>query len=128
MQLHHLNAIRISLQALAQPAAFQRSLLSVWREDVSELAERFVQAERHLTRGENYQFTSEQQVSLAALHTMFESFCGPTNAHHWCDDALDWSPYWSTIRELAVRCLCTFNWSNEQPPIEIGSYGEDYRD
>lgn len=126
MNMHQLDALKFSLQALGQPAAFQRSLLSVWREDTSELPERFFQAERHAARGEHYNFTSAQQESLDALHAKFESFCGPTNADHWRDDALDWSPHWSTIRELAVRCLAAFTWPNEQPPIEIGCYGDDY--
>ena len=128
MDTLQLDALKYSLQALAQPATFQHQLLSVWLEDVSELPERFVQAERHMVRGESYEFTAEQRETLAALHAKFESFCGPANADHWQDQALDWSPHWSAIRELAVRCLMAFAWPSEQPPLEIACFGEDYHE
>ncbi len=121
-----LDPLKYSLQALAQPAPFQHLLLSVWSEGVSELPERFMQAERHLVRGERYRFTTTQRETLAALHARFESFCGPANADHWRDEALDWSPHWVAIRELAARCLNAFNWPKEQPPTETENYGEDY--
>jgi hypothetical protein len=126
MFTNHWDALKFSLQALAQPAMFQHRLLSVWLEDVSELPEQFVQAERHLVRGQGVDFTPEQQAALDALHARFESFCGPANAEHWADHAVESSPQWADIRRLAVRCLVTFGWPVAEPPLDVSSYGDDY--
>jgi len=126
MFTNHWDALRFSLQALAQPTAFQHQLLSVWRENVSELPERFVQAERHLVRGQKVVFTPQQQERLAALHTRFESFCGPANADHWTDNTMESSPHWADIRSLAARCLEAFGWPVAEPPLDIAAYGDDY--
>jgi hypothetical protein len=121
-----LDPLRCSLQALAQPAAFQHRLLSVWLEGPAELPERFVQAERHLVKGEGHEFGPEQREALDALHAAFKSFSGPANAAHWKPNALDWSPHWNAVRELAGRCLRAFEWQDVPPPLELACYGEDY--
>jgi hypothetical protein len=122
----HWDALRFALQALAQPTRFQHRLLSIWAENVSELPERFVQAERHLVRGQKVLFTPEQQATLAALHARFESFCGPANAAHWTHNAIESSPHWADIRCLATRCLVAFGWSVAEPPLDTAAYGDDY--
>jgi hypothetical protein len=126
MNTSHWDALKFSLQALAQPAAFQHRLLSVWLEDVPELPERFIQAERHLVRGEGREFSPQQRDALEALRARLESFCGPANADHWSDAALGWSSHWTAVRQLAVRCLQAFGWPEEPPPLEVAPYGEDY--
>src|SRR5437868_6708521 len=108
METQRLNALKCTLQALAQPAAFQHRLLSVWRDGVAELPERFVHAERGVVQNGCYAFTAAQRDALAALHSGLEPFCGPANAAHWQDDALDWSPHWAAVRELAARSLTAF--------------------
>jgi hypothetical protein len=121
-----LDALKFSLQALAQPADFQRGLLSAWGEGVAELGERFVQAERRLVRGEGRVFTRAQGEALAALHARFEAFCGPANAAHWREDALGWSPHWAAVRRAAGGCLEAFGWAAGQPPLDLQAYGDDY--
>lgn len=121
-----LNALRYSLQALAEPAEYQRKLLVHWREDLAELPERFVQSERHVRSVGASGFTAEQEQALAELHGHLNSFCGPAHAEHWKDEALDWSPHWMQVRRVASRCLETFGWPIEQPPLDISAYGGDY--
>jgi hypothetical protein len=127
MPTNHLEALKYTLQALAQPPEFQHRLLSAWREDVSELCERLVQAERHLAGPPGVQITMAQLTALSALRTCLESFSGPAHAEHWREDALDGSPCWAEVRRLAAGCLESFGWPVAEPPLEIAAYGEDYR-
>jgi hypothetical protein len=120
------DALRYSLQALAQPADFQRRLLDVWHDPPDELPERFVQAHRHVLANAREGLTKSQADVLEALHTKFRSFCGPSNAEHWREEALDTSPHWEAVRRVARICLERFGWSTEQPPLDTLSYGEDF--
>src|SRR5262245_48783794 len=95
------DALKYSLQALAQPAEFQHRLLSVWLDPPAELPERFVQAHRHIL-AQSISLTKSQTDAIGALHAKFQSFCG-----------------------LARACLETFGWPVEQPPLDSKSYGED---
>ena len=122
----HWKALKFSLQALAQSAAYQHRLLSVWSENVEELPERFSHAERRLRLGVKSEFTADQQKALAAMRACFESFCGPQNSEHWQEASLDSSPHWESVRHLAVQCLIAFEWPMIPPPLELAAYGEDY--
>lgn len=122
-----LDALKYSLQALAQPAAFQHRLLDVWLEFPSELPERFVHAHRHVVAS-LFTLTKFQADALDALYSKFNSFCGPSNAEHWGDKALEASRHWEDVRQLARACLQTFGWPVEQPPLDSVSYGEDFHE
>jgi hypothetical protein len=119
------DSLKYSLQALAQPAEYQHRLLSVWLDPPAELPERFIQAHRHFL-AESASLAKSQENAIEALHAKFESFCGPSNAEHWRHDALDASPHWEAVRELARVCLEAFGWSVDQPPLDTVSYGEDF--
>ncbi|MBI1176940.1 hypothetical protein GC207_05820 [bacterium] len=119
------DALKYSLQALAQSAGFQKRLLKVWLQPPAELPERFCQAKRHLV-ATGVALTPEQTASLDALHAAFASFSGPTNVEHWREEALVSSPHWISIRHLARGCLKSFGWPLESPPLDLPSYGEDY--
>jgi hypothetical protein len=119
------DALKYSLQALAQPAEFQHRLLSVWLEEPAEMPERFVQAHRHVV-AMGPTLTTPQADAIALLHARFRSFSGPSNAEHWSDEALDTSNCWQEARGLARACLETFGWPVEQPPLALAFYGEDY--
>src|SRR5260221_9119414 len=96
------EALKYSLQALAQSADFQHRLLQVWMEPPAELPERFRQAQRHLVDG-GAKLTHEQTASLEALHAVFAAFSGPTNAEHWRKEALETSSQWISVRRLACN-------------------------
>lgn len=119
------DALKYSLQALAQPAEFQHRLLNVWLEYPSEIAERFVQAHRHVV-ALGPPLTKPQTDAIALLHARFRSFSGPSNAEHWSDKALDTSSHWQEARQLARACLETFGWPVEEPPLALPLYGEDF--
>jgi len=120
------DALKYSLQALAQPAEYQRRLLHVWFEDLSEMPERLVQAHRHLTKRVKPSFTDRQQAALVDIFMKFESFSGPVHATHWRESALVESSHWEDVRQLAKKCLTAFGWQDDSPPLEIDAYGEDF--
>jgi hypothetical protein len=119
------DALKYSLQALAQPAESQHHLLNVWLDPPAELPERFVHAHRRIL-ADSFALTKSQIDALDALHSEFRSFSGPRNAEHWRDEALNTSTHWEAVRQLARVCLETFGWPVEQPPLDRVSYGEDF--
>jgi hypothetical protein len=123
--MDHLSSLRHALQALAQDAVFQESLLSSWLEPPAELPERVVQAWRHLLASDQ-PFTENQVAAIEALFAHFKSFSGPDHANHWVESALPTSRHWSTARRLASGALEKFGWFAATPPVSRELYGEDF--
>ncbi|HEY6562828.1 MAG TPA: hypothetical protein VI072_36440 [Polyangiaceae bacterium] len=119
------HSLKLSLQALAQPADFQLLLLDSWAEPPAELPERVVQAWRALL-ARNTDVTPEQRSAMSALFDKIEAFSGPSNNEHWSEYGLRESEHWNHVRSRARTCLDAFHWPLEAPPLDIKDYGEDF--
>lgn len=111
-----------ALQALAQPAATQKSLFPDYVCVADELSNDFGDALLNLRN----ELNSKDIDILLKLDNKLDSISGKENAEYWTNKALEDNEIWKDIRQEAVRILNYFNWKNEPPPLNPTNRGITY--
>lgn len=110
------------VQALAQPAAVQRTLYPSFVIVGDELVLELDDALRGW-RSEKHGATPQQFDALMKLDAYIESLSGPPNEDFWLDPLeLERDPRWDEIRSLASGALAAFGWAAEVPAASRAAY------
>jgi hypothetical protein len=116
-----MTRLQWAVQALARPAKDQLTLFPDFVCKADELALEFDEHARPILDGEYQDLSTEQAATLLALDQYLESMSGGgANAENWTEDALQASPAWEVIRDLARAALAAFGWNDECPPADRG--------
>jgi hypothetical protein len=110
-----------SVRALAQGPAVQRELFPCFVEVADELALDFEEKYRELP-SVTFLFTPEQVQAVEALDKALEAMSGPAHNELWTMEALDRSPKWDHIRQLAGQLIRAMGWSDAPPPANRAVY------
>ena len=111
-----------TVQAIAQSVIVQLSLYPNFVVVADELVlEHHEALEMFKSKNEFEAVSGIAKAAIQKLDETIDRMSGPANAELWTIVALEKSPEWVELRELAKQVLQAFGWPDNPPPVDRGA-------